>query len=150
MSAAGFRKKLFLQVKVPGLTYELWCNRHPYHSGLRTTSRYDLMAHPSGRKTPQTSNNSSPAPFSRSAGISVHVGHESVITMSRNMHLYSAQATMRFLYAESVARSSSLIEVFARVCASTRLTMTAQYSPYLPSLEGRVPDTTTDPAGTRP
>src|SRR6266516_7835047 len=47
-------------------------------------------------------------------------------------------------------RNSSLMLVFARVLASTCLTITAQYRPYLPSAEGRVPGTTTDPAGTRP
>jgi hypothetical protein len=47
-------------------------------------------------------------------------------------------------------RSKSLIEVFDRVCASTRFTMTAQFSDYLPSAVGRLPGTTTEPAGTRP
>ena len=47
-------------------------------------------------------------------------------------------------------RSSSLIEVFARVCASTFLTMTAQASECEPSAAGRMPGTTTEPAGTRP
>ena len=47
-------------------------------------------------------------------------------------------------------RNSSLMLVFARVLASTCLTITAQYRPYLPSADGRVPGTTTDPAGTRP
>ncbi len=47
-------------------------------------------------------------------------------------------------------RSSSLMPVLARVLASTCLTMTAQYRLYLPSLEGSEPDTTTEPAGTRP
>ena len=50
----------------------------------------------------------------------------------------------------SAARNSSLIEVLARVCASTRLTITAQYNPYFPSAEGSVPGTTTDPAGILP
>ena len=40
--------------------------------------------------------------------------------------------------------------VLARVLASTCFTITAQYRPYLPSGEGKVPGTTTDPAGTRP
>jgi hypothetical protein len=35
--------------------------------------------------------------------------------------------------------------VLARVCASTFLTMTAQYRLYLPSAEGRLPLTTTEP-----
>ena len=48
------------------------------------------------------------------------------------------------------ARSSSLMDVLARVCASTRFTMTAQASEYLPSADGRLPGTTTDPDGTRP
>src|SRR6185436_18924001 len=48
------------------------------------------------------------------------------------------------------ARSSSLIDVFARVCASTRFTITAHDSAYLPSGEGRLPGTTTDPDGTLP
>src|SRR6185295_5352856 len=47
-------------------------------------------------------------------------------------------------------RSSSLIEVLARVASSTRLTMTAQASECVPSLDGRLPGTTTDPDGTRP
>ena len=47
-------------------------------------------------------------------------------------------------------RSSSLMDVFARVCASTRFTMTAQDKEYFPSADGRLPGTTTDPAGTRP
>src|SRR6267142_6858033 len=47
-------------------------------------------------------------------------------------------------------RKSSLMLVFARVLASTCFTITAQYRPYLPSADGRVPGTTTDPAGTRP
>ena len=47
-------------------------------------------------------------------------------------------------------RSSSLIDVLARVCASTRLTMTAHDSEYLPSDDGRLPGTTTEPDGTRP
>ena len=42
------------------------------------------------------------------------------------------------------------MDVFARVCASTRLTMTAHDSEYLPSDEGRLPGTTTDPDGTLP
>ena len=57
---------------------------------------------------------------------------------------------LRFQVAHSAARNNSLIEVLARVWASTRLTMTAQYRPYLPFDEGNVPGTTTDPAGTRP
>src|SRR5688572_31670734 len=40
--------------------------------------------------------------------------------------------------------------VFDRVFASTRLTITAQYRWQLPSPEGRLPATTTDPDGTRP
>ena len=47
-------------------------------------------------------------------------------------------------------RSSSLMDVFARVCASTFLTITAQAREWLPSPAGRLPGTTTDPAGTRP
>ena len=47
-------------------------------------------------------------------------------------------------------RSSSLIEVFARVAASTRFTMTAHAREWVPSLAGRLPGTTTDPDGTRP
>ena len=48
------------------------------------------------------------------------------------------------------ARSSSLIDVLARVASSTRFTMTAQASEYLPSADGRLPGTTTEPDGTRP
>ena len=40
---------------------------------------------------------------------------------------------------ELQARSSSLMPVLARVCASTRLTITAQYRLYLPSADGRLP-----------
>ena len=39
--------------------------------------------------------------------------------------------------------------VLARVLASTRLTITAQYRLYLPSADGRLPDTTTEPEGMR-
>jgi hypothetical protein len=51
---------------------------------------------------------------------------------------------------QSEVRSSSFSDVFERVFASTFLTMTAQYSEYLPSFDGRLPATTTEPAGTRP
>ena len=47
-------------------------------------------------------------------------------------------------------RSSSLRLTLARVCASTRLTITAQFSAYRPSFDGSEPGTTTAPAGTRP
>ena len=40
--------------------------------------------------------------------------------------------------------------VLERVCASTRLTITAQFRLYLPSAEGSDPLTTTEPEGTRP
>jgi hypothetical protein len=43
-----------------------------------------------------------------------------------------------------------LIDVFARVWASTRFTITAQASECVPSADGRLPGTTTDPDGTRP
>jgi len=39
--------------------------------------------------------------------------------------------------------------VFFLVLPSKRLTLAAQYRLYFPSAEGRLPDTTTDPAGTR-
>ena len=52
--------------------------------------------------------------------------------------------------AEFQARSRSLMLVLARVWASTRLTMTAQVRLYLPPSRGRLPATTTEPAGTRP
>jgi hypothetical protein len=42
------------------------------------------------------------------------------------------------------------MEVFARVCASTFLTMTAQAIACEPSGAGSVPGTTIEPAGTRP
>lgn len=45
-------------------------------------------------------------------------------------------------------RSRSLMLVLARVFASTCLTMTAQYSEWLPSAAGSEPDTTTLPGGT--
>ena len=38
----------------------------------------------------------------------------------------------------SALRSNSLMPIFARVCASTRLTITAQYSLYLPFAAGRL------------
>src|SRR2546427_12792946 len=47
-------------------------------------------------------------------------------------------------------RNNSLMLVLARVPASTRLTMTAQYKLQVPSPDGRIPATTTDPDGTRP
>ena len=47
-------------------------------------------------------------------------------------------------------RSRSLMLVFARVLASTCLTITAQYSEWLPSFAGSEPDTTTLPGGTLP
>ena len=40
--------------------------------------------------------------------------------------------------------------VLARVCASTRLTITAQARLCEPSAEGSEPGTTTEPEGTRP
>ena len=40
--------------------------------------------------------------------------------------------------------------VLERVFASTCFTITAQYRLWLPSLAGRLPATTTEPAGTRP
>ena len=52
--------------------------------------------------------------------------------------------------APTYARNNSLIPVFARVFASTRLTITAAYRLWLPSAAGREPATTTLPAGTRP
>jgi len=48
------------------------------------------------------------------------------------------------------ARRSSLMDVLARVASSTRFTITAQLSAYLPSADGRLPGTTTEPDGTRP
>ena len=57
---------------------------------------------------------------------------------------------VRLLYSPSAWRNSSLAEVLARVCASTCLTMMAAASAWLPSFAGRVPGTTTEPAGTRP
>src|SRR5690606_27971807 len=47
-------------------------------------------------------------------------------------------------------RNSSLIDVLPRVFSSTRLTITAAYRLWLPSAAGRLPATTTLPAGTRP
>ncbi len=49
-----------------------------------------------------------------------------------------------------LSRKRSLMAVLARVCASTRLTMTAQYMLYFPLESGRLPGTTTEPDGTRP
>ena len=68
------------------------------------------------------------------------------LTLASDAHRRQRVASERGTH----SRRSSLIEVFARVCASTRLTITAQYSEYLPSAEGRLPGTTTAPAGTRP
>ena len=48
------------------------------------------------------------------------------------------------------ALSRSLMLVLARVCASTRLTMTAQARLCEPSADGSEPGTTTEPEGTRP
>ena len=45
---------------------------------------------------------------------------------------------------------SSLMLVLARVPASTFLTITAQYNECVPSAAGKLPETTTEPAGTRP
>ena len=53
-------------------------------------------------------------------------------------------------YRNQSIRSKSLMLVLARVCASTCLTMTAQYRLHLPSGDGIEPGTTTEPAGTRP
>src|SRR5690606_41923886 len=47
-------------------------------------------------------------------------------------------------------RSSSLMLVFSRVAAVTRLTITAQYRLWLPSAAGSEPLTTTEPGGIRP
>jgi hypothetical protein len=52
--------------------------------------------------------------------------------------------------AHAQSRSNSLMLVFARVFASTCLTMMAQYKLYLPSAEGRLPETTTEPGGILP
>ena len=49
-----------------------------------------------------------------------------------------------------MSRSSSFRPTRARVFASTRLTITAQARLWLPSGAGRLPGTTTEPAGTRP
>jgi len=49
-----------------------------------------------------------------------------------------------------ISLKSSFIPTLPRVFSSTFLTMTAQYRLYLPSLDGRLPETTTDPAGMRP
>ena len=48
------------------------------------------------------------------------------------------------------SRSRSFRLTLARVAAVTFFTITAQYRLWLPSLEGRLPLTTTEPAGTRP
>src|SRR5688500_4973576 len=48
------------------------------------------------------------------------------------------------------SRNNSLTAVFARVLASTRLTITAAYRLWLPSAAGSEPATTTLPEGTRP
>ena len=48
------------------------------------------------------------------------------------------------------SRNKSFRLVVARVLASTRLTITAQYKLYLPPALGRLPETTTEPAGIRP
>src|SRR4029079_7345916 len=62
--------------------------------------------------------------------------------------LHVARAHVRTFHIQ--LRRSSLMFVLARVRASTRLTMTAQYRLWLPSAAGRLPLTTTEPAGTRP
>src|SRR5690554_4649086 len=48
------------------------------------------------------------------------------------------------------ALNSSLMLVLARVCASTRFTITAQARLCVPSPDGKEPGTTTEPDGTRP
>ena len=70
------------------------------------------------------------------------------MTMSRTWRDISVFLT--HVTTPQIPRSNSLMPVLARVLASTRLTITAQYREYLPSSEGRLPDTTTEPAGTRP
>ena len=50
----------------------------------------------------------------------------------------------------SIERNNSLIPTLPKVFASTFFTITAQYKLYLPHLDGRLPETTTEPAGTRP
>src|ERR1041384_3061150 len=55
-----------------------------------------------------------------------------------------------FLCLPQSPRSSSFRLVLARVFASTFLTMTAQYRPQLLSGEGKLPETTNEPAGARP
>ena len=63
---------------------------------------------------------------------------------------YQLYLTKLFLDCNQSPLNKSLILVFARVFASTCLTITAQYRLQVPSLDGKFPDTTTDPAGTWP
>ena len=83
-----------------------------------------------------------------SAGASVPCCHRRSVTCSScrvPRNLTAAPSSRRLQ-----SRSRSLMLVLARVCASTRLTITAQYRLYLPSALGRLPLTTTEPAGMRP
>ena len=53
-------------------------------------------------------------------------------------------------YSSETARNNSLMPTFASVFASTFFTIIAAYKLYVPQAEGKLPGTTTEPAGTRP
>lgn len=53
-------------------------------------------------------------------------------------------------FSASASRNNSLRPILERVFSSTRFTITAAYKEYLPSLDGRLPDTTTEYGGTLP
>ena len=82
------------------------------------------------------------------AGMDDHVAKPIEAQGTRRGAGARARARARRLKAQ--ARSSSLMLVLARLCASTRLTITARTTWRMPSAEGSVPGITTEPAGMRP
>ena len=82
-------------------------------------------------------------------GFLVCCGRFPGLVISRTRKLCPLSERLQSMNAQSL-RSRSLMLVLARVLASTCLTMTAQYRLHLPSADGSEPETTTDPAGTRP
>ncbi len=81
-----------------------------------------------------------------------HVDVRGLLFGHQPKHAFHVAAAHVWLlcWGRAQARSRSLMLVLARVCASTFLTITAQYRLYLPPALGRLPLTTTDPAGMRP
>ena len=62
----------------------------------------------------------------------------------------SFSARVADYFSASASRNNSLRPILERVFSSTRFTITAAYKEYLPSLDGRLPDTTTEYGGTLP